>query len=296
MRRALAVLLAAAGILAVASTAHAAFEDVEVSPSLRATGGAGLAQLADPYAAFHNPASLAWMGRGTAAASYVQPFQLDFASQSVAVAAFHLPGRAGGLGVGWREFGVEYQGVNLTRETTVALAHGFRLLSDRQSQLAFGWALDWYSLDYGNSITGLDPGQATTVGFAVGAMATVRDRTRVGMSVWNLNQPMIGELDKEELRQRMGFGVTYAPYAGVETSLDLVSEIGENLQWRGGTQVGLTDAFFLRAGVRTEPNVITAGLGLKVAGFTVEYGFSSGGGVLDETHQIGLRASLPEAR
>lgn len=295
MRRALAVLLVAAGILA-ATAVHAAFEDVEVSPSLRATGGAGLAQLADPYAAFHNPASLAWMGRGTAAASYVQPFQLDFASQSVAVAAFRLPGRAGGLGVGWREFGVEYQGVNLTRETTVSLAHGFRLLSDRQSQLAFGWALVGYSLDYGTSITGLDPGSATTVGFTVGAMATVRDRTRVGMSVWNLNQPMIGDRDKEELRQRMGFGVAYAPYAGVETSLDLVSEVGENLQWRGGTQLSLTDTFFLRAGVRTEPNVVTAGVGLKLVGFTVEYAFSSGGGVLDETHQIGLRASLPEAR
>ena len=90
--------------------------------------------------------------------------------------------------------------------------------------------------------------------------------------------------------------MAYAPYAGVETSLDLVSEVGENLQWRGGTQLSLTDTFFLRAGVRTEPNVVTAGVGLKLVGFTVEYAFSSGGGVLDETHQIGLRASLPEAR
>ena len=119
MRRALAVLLVAAGILA-APAARAAFEDVEVSPSLRGTGGAGLGELADPWAAFHNPASLAWMGRGTAAASYVRPFQLDFASQSAAAAALRLPGRIGGLGFGWREFGVEYQGVNLTRETTAA--------------------------------------------------------------------------------------------------------------------------------------------------------------------------------
>ena len=296
MRRALAVLLAAAGLAAMVASARAAFEDVEVSPSLRATGGAGLARLGDPYAAFHNPASLPWIGRGEAAASYVQPFQLDFASQSVVVAALRLPGRAGGLAVGWREFGVEYQGVNLTRETTVSVAHGFRLLADRQSELAFGWSAAYYALDYGTSITGLDPGSATTVGLSVGAMATVRDRTRVGMSVLNLNHPMIGDRDKEELQQRMGFGVAYAPYPGVETSLDLVSEVGEDLQWRGGTQVALTDLFFLRGGVRTEPNVVTAGFGLRLAGFTVEYGFSSGGGVLDDTHQIGLRASLPGAR
>lgn len=297
MRPRLAVLVIAAVIAAIGSSdARAAFEDVEVSPGQRAQGGAGLARLGDPWAAFHNPASLAWIGRGAAAASYVQPFSLDFATQSAAVVAGRLPGRAGGLGVGWRELGVEYQGVQLTRETTVGFAHGFRLLADRQSELAVGWGFQVFSLDYGESITGLDPGSANTVGFQLGAMATVRERTRVGLAVVNLNQPTIGDRDREELRERMGFGVAYSPYAGVETSLDLVSELGEALQWRGGTQFQISEMLLLRGGVRTEPNTVTAGLGLKLSHFVLDYAFSSGGGVLGDTHQVGLRATLPEGR
>jgi len=288
--------LAAIVALGLAPAARAAFEDIEVSPRLRAQGGAGLASMGDPFAVFHNPATLAWAGRGQAAASWVQPFGLDFATQSVAAAAGRLPGRAGGVAIGWREFGVEYDGQNLLRETTVGLAHAFRLLSDRQSELAFGWGVDYYALDFGTSVTGLDPGRASVVGVHAGALATVRERTRVAFAVRNFNHPAIGNRDKEELRERVAVGIAYAPYPGVETSFDLSSELGEALQWRGGTAFDLSSALVLRAGVRTEPNVVSAGLGLRLAGFTLDYAFSTGGGVLEETHQVGLSAALPEGR
>jgi hypothetical protein len=285
------LILAALTVAAAATPARAAFEDIEVSPQARGRGGASLASLSDPYAALHNPAALAW-ARGSAAASYVQPFGLDFATQNVVTGAGRLPGRAGGAGLSWREFGVEYQGQRLLRETTISFAHGFGLLQDRQSELAFGWGVDWYSLDFGTSITGLDPGRASVLGFHLGALATVRERTRVGFAVRNFNHPAIGDRDKEELRERVAVGVAYAPYPGVETSLDLSNELGESLQWRGGTEFEVSSALVLRAGVRTEPSAVSAGLGLRLAGFVLDYGFSTGG-VLGETHQVGISATLP---
>lgn len=272
-----------------------AFEDVEVSPRARALGGSSAALLADEFAPFHNPASLAWLSGTTGAASYVRPFGFDFVSQSVAAAGLVLPRHLGGLAVGLRHLGVSWEGESLTGETTVSLAHGFHLLRDRQSEAAVGWTLNLYTLDYGRSVTGIDPGSATGFGINFGATAVVRDRTRVGFQALNLNNPALGELDKVDLRRSVVVGISYAPYPGVETVLDITQELGRAVQYRGGAEFAVGELLRLRAGMRTEPNTFNAGVGLHHAGLGVDYGFSSGG-VLGESHQFGLSYRFPGAR
>jgi len=300
------LVLAAAAALAAASArdAHGAFEDIEVSPRVRALGSSWAALRADDYAVFHNPAALAWAGRPAGAASYLRPFGYDFSSQSTFAGSITLPRGAGGLGFGVRHFGVNYLGQSLTSETTVSLAQGFHLLRDQQSELAVGWALSMYALDYGLStevdvgsgVTRIDPGSATSVGVNVGAVATVRDRTRVGFHVLNLNNPNIGKRDKEELHRRVSVGVSYAPYPGVETVLDIANELGQQMQYRGGAEFQVTDFLWLRTGIHTEPSIFTAGFGLRRAGMSIEYSFSTGGGVLGDTHHIGIGYALPEVK
>lgn len=281
--------------LGMATPSRAAFDEVEVSPRARAMGGASSAALADEFAPFHNPASLAWFDGVAGAASYVRPFGFDFVSQSTAVAGFGLPRRLGGLAVGVRRFGVSWMGESLTGETTVSLAHGFHLMRDRQSEAAVGWALNVYSLDYGRSVTGMDPGSASGVGVNFGATAVVRDRTRVGFQALNLNNPAIGDGDQEDLHRSVAVGVSYAPYPGVETVLDIAHEMGRAVQYRGGAEFAVGELVWLRAGIRTEPNTFTAGIGLRHAGIGFDYGFSTGG-VLGETHQFGLRYRFTGAR
>jgi hypothetical protein len=275
--------------------ARAAFEDVEVSPRARGLGGSSAALLADEFAPFHNPASLAWIQGLGGAASYVRPFGFDFVSQSTVVAGAALPRRLGGVAVGIRHLGVDWLGESLTGETTVALSHGIHLLRDRQSEVALGWTLALYSLDYGRSVTGIDPGSATGLGVNVGATAVVRDRTRVGFQALNLNNPALGDRDREDLRRAVSVGVSYAPYPGVETALDIAHEMGEAVQYRGGAEFAVSDLVWLRAGLRTEPNTFSAGLGLRHAGIGFDYGFSTSG-VLGETHQFGIRYRFASGR
>jgi hypothetical protein len=282
--------------LCAAATAWAAFEDIEVSPRARALGGAWSALRGDAYAVFHNPAGLAWSGRVEAGASTVRPFGYDFSSQSTAAGALALPGRWGGLGVGVRAFGVEYMGETLERETTFGLAQGVHVRRDRQSELAVGWALHLYSLDFGRSVTGIDPGSATAAGISLGAVAVVRERTRLGFHALNFNNPSIGDLDKEELRRRVAAGVSYAPYPGVETVLEIANELGESVQYRGGAEFELAEFLWARAGIKSDPSVFTAGLGLRWKGLQLDYGFSTGGGVLGETHQVGVGYAQPRPR
>jgi hypothetical protein len=289
------VALAAALATTLPATARAAFDDLEVSPRAVALGGSWAAVLGDEYAPFHNPASLAWVRGAGAGASYLRPYSLDFVSQSAAAASIALPRRLGGAGLGLRRFGVDWLGENLTSETTISLAHGFHLVRDRQSELAVGWAVSVYALDYGRSVTGLDPGNATSVGLSAGAVAVVRERTRVGIRAANLNNPNIGDRDKDELRRSISIGVSYAPYPGVETVLDIANDLGGTAQYRGGAEFAVTDFLRLRAGIRTEPQAFTAGVGLSRSGLSLDYGFSTGG-VLGESHQFGIRAQLPGSR
>lgn len=274
-------------LLVHAAPARAAFEDVEVSPRLRALGGAGAALERDAYAALHNPAALAGLDGVAGAGSYLQPFSLPFASQNTVAATLPLPGGAGGLGLAVRSFGVRYQDTRLDQETTVSLAHGFRLLRDAQSALSFGWTLSLYSLSFGTSVTGMEPGSASTLGLGLGAVAVVRDRTRVGFAVQNLNNPSIGDLDHEQLGRRVSGGLAYTPYAGVTTVVDMAAGLGGAVEYRGGVELAATDFLTLRAGVCTEPNAFSAGLGLRLRALRLDYGYSSGG-VLGDTHHIGL--------
>ncbi len=287
----------AAGLFALvlvgsAVPVQAAFEDIEVSPRTRGMGMASVGLAPDAYSPFHNAAALAWVTDTEGAASYLRPFGYDFHSQSVISGVGDI-GKWGGVGVGLRHYGVDYRGEDLSSETTVSFAHGFRLLEDIQSTVSVGWALNVYSLDFGTSVSGIDPGSATAVGVDLSGQVVLHERTRVGFYALNVNNPSIGNVDEEELIRRVGAGVSYSPYRGVTTLLDISNELGEQVQFRGGTEFEVTDFLWLRGGLRTQPNIFTAGVGIRQYGISVDYGFSTGGGTLDATHQFGISYILP---
>lgn len=292
IRRLVSVALVAG--LAIAAPARAAFDDIEVSPRLRGMGGTGFAVLDDAWAPLRNPSALAWAEGTVGTFSWLQPFSLDFATQNAIGATVPLPGSAGGLGIGIRTFGTEYEGQKLDQEATYTIAHGFRLLHDAQSELALGWSASLLTLSFGSSITGIDPGQASTVALSLGATATVRDRTRVGFAAQNFNSPRIGSRDHESLGRRLVGGVAYTPYAGVTTLLDMRAASGEDIGYRAGIELEPVDFMRLRAGIATEPNTFSAGIGIRVRGhLQLDYAFSTGGGVLGETHHVGLELHGP---
>jgi hypothetical protein len=48
----------------------------------------------------------------------------------------------------------------------------------------------------------------------------------------------------------------------------------------------------LRFGIETEPSKLTGGFGLHLPKVSIDYGFSTGGGVLDASHHFGLSTRL----
>ncbi len=277
-----------------ASPSHAAFENVDVSPRARAMGDAGVAVADDAYAPFFNPAGIAQAAAPALATSYVQPYGLDFVDQVYFGAVMPVGQRPGGFGIGLRRFAVEYEGVDLTTETTLTGSFGTRVYEDLHSSIDFGANLNFNHLEFGETIgsgvgadDGFDPGDDWAVGVDVGLMVTLHERTRLGVAVKNLNNPQIG-IDNEELTQRLNAGISYIPYDGVTTTFEFENTLDGELQYHGGVEMTMLESLFLRGGVITNPNKLAAGFGYEMEGLAVHYGFSTGGGTLDSSHQFGL--------
>ena len=279
------VILATLGLSALPASAF--FENTVVSPRARAMGESSVAVQDAAYAAFYNPAQLGDLTSGKAAVSYVRPFRLDFTDFFYVGTGIPISEKWGNLGVAMSDFKVSYRDTSLLKETQVTLAHGFRLYSDYHSRIDFGWAVNMYNVDLGKSITDYDPGSDSAFGLDLAFMMTLHKRTRLGFLVKNINNPKIG-LDNEELRQRLVAGISYEPYDGVITTFEFDNELGMDTQYRGGVDMIIVTGFALRAGVLTNPNKVTAGFGYSTHGFGFDYGFSTGGGTLDGSHQFAL--------
>jgi len=279
------LVLATLGLAAV--PAGAFFENTAVSPRSRAMGEASVAVHDGAFAAFLNPAQLGGLENGELAATYVQPFRLDFTDFFYLGAGLPVSAKYGNLGIGFSHFKVGYDGADLLKESQITLGHGFKMYEDYHSRVDFGYALNMYHVELGESVSGIDPGSDTAFGIDLGFMMTLHKRTRMGFQVKNLNNPNIGR-DVEELPRRLLAGISYEPYDGVVTTFEFDNELGRKVQYHGGLEMKVVPVLALRAGIITNPNKLSAGFGVYVKGFKVNYGFSTGGGTLDSTHQFGL--------
>jgi hypothetical protein len=281
-------ILAALGLSA--GSALGAFMDVPVSPRARAMGEAGSAVVDGVYATFLNAGHLGSTTEASLAASYVQPFGNSFSDY------YHLgvvlpvsPGN-GAFGLSIAQFKVDYMDVSLMDETQMSLGYGNTLYQDMHSRVDLGGTLNMYHIKYAETTSGIDPGNDSALGMDLGLLVTVHNRTRLGVMIKNLNNPNIG-IDEEELARRVIAGISYEPYEGVITTFEFDNELGQDTQYHGGIEMYVAQGFALRAGVITNPSKLTAGFGYSLDRFSLNYGFSTGGGTLESTHQFGVNIS-----
>ncbi len=291
MFRKLTILFILAALGLSAGTALAgAFADVPVSPRARAMGEAGSAVIDGVYATYLNPGHLGATTKGTLAASYVQPFQLSFADYYHMGAVVPVSPGNGAVGISISQLKSQYKDVTLHEETQISLGYGRALYQDMHSRVDLGGSINMYHLKFAETVTGIDPGNDSALGLDLGLLVTVHNRTRLGVMIKNLNNPQIG-VDQEELAHRLIAGISYEPYEGVITTFEFDNELGQDTQYHGGIEMIVAQGFALRAGIITTPNKLTAGFGYTLDRFALNYGFSTGGGALESTHQFGVNIS-----
>lgn len=259
-------------------------------PSARATamGGTGVSVANDVWASYYNPAGLPQVTQPVVGSSYIRLFNVSFLRNFFGAAAYPLPGKYGTASVSFQYFGVNYKDTDISGEYTIALSHGFYLLKDIHSSLSFGYSLKAYYWSLGQSLELGDLGSAATFGVDVGFLASVYNRTHLGVYFLNINSPNIGAYEEHDLPQRVVVGISYQPYDGVTTSLDFNKTVGVgNIQLLGGAEFNVFRNLFLRFGGTTNPNRFSAGVGIQFAQFKLDYALLTHS-ELGETHQMGL--------
>ncbi len=285
-RTIIAALAVALLLMPVAAGASGVFDNLILTPRARALGGAFVALSNDETAVFTNPAGLAEQSTIGVYGSYVDLFGYPFFDLGSVSAV--VPTSYGTFGIGGRVFKVEYNDVELETEYTMSVSHGFSLMEDIHSSLAFGYTANLYGLSFdADSVSGEDLGSANAVGFDVGVLGTLRGRTRFGVFMKNINNPKLGETDVEDLPQWFTAGVAYSPYGGVQTSLELQKQDDEDLRACFGVESEVTDFLTVRAGLQNNPNRLSAGFGARWQMVRVDYSYTSHA-TLPGSHHFGL--------
>lgn len=269
-----AILCAALLLAPTAAFAAGVFDNLNLSPRARAMGGAFVAVSDDETAVFTNPAALAEQEGIGVYGSYVDLYGYDFLDLgSVAV---RVPTKYGTIGAGGRILSVEYGGVDLERETTLALAHGFTVMEDVHSSLSIGYAVNFYGLSFGTEdLAGEDLGDATAVGFDVGVIGTLRTRTSFGFFMKNFNNPKMGDPDAEDLPRWFTAGVAYRPYGGVITSLELQKQDTQDMRACFGVEFDIAEYLTLRGGLQNQPDRLSVGFGTHWRMVRIDYSYTS---------------------
>jgi hypothetical protein len=273
-------------LLAGGSVAYV-FDSIDVSSKARGMGGAWTASADDATAIFYNPSALVLVASPDAYASYFRPNSQDF--ESLTFLAFSIPVRSGhAIGLSYRDFGVEYKDKELLGESTLSFGYALCLMEDIHSELYLGANLNLYSLEFGSTGT-MDLGEETTIGVDLGFLGILRQRTRLGFLMKNINEPSLGKGTKEPLPQWISAGVAYEPYYGVVTGLDVRSLRGEKTEIHMGMQFAVTEFMGLRFGFQTNPNSLTGGITAGVDPVRIDYSYSSHS-VLPGTHHVAIGA------
>ena len=256
----------------------AMFNDYEVSSRARAMSGA-VTSFSDDYSAiFYNPAGLRF-AENQVGATFYRLLGNDFSSVTSASASYAF--KFGSIGVGYQAMNVEYYDLNLTSEQKFSLGHSFYLIQDVITETSFGYSFNLYSLSYH------ELGSDMALGLNAGFISVLHHRTRLGVMLTNINKPKVGEGVKHELPQALAVGLSYAPYQGVITAVDIKKNFDGETELRTGVEVEVHPIMTLRMGVRNHPASYSFGAGFKVSGIKLDYALSTHA-VLDFTHHIAL--------
>jgi len=255
------------------------FDDYGPSARANGMGGAFTAVSDDASSVFYNPAGLEYADNAFIL-SYTDLWSTGYNEMKNIAASFKM-GKAGTIGLGVQMFDVSFEDVTLQSEQTYGLYHAFTLFKDIHSEATIGYGVNLYNLKFDGEDNQL------AYGVNLGAMATLRQRTRIGFSVTNLNNPKIGSEYKDDLPQIFSVGLSYIPYESVTTTLELKQQFGSETQILGGLEISPIKPLTLRAGVHNKPNIISFGAGIDMFNVLIDYSYKAHVH-LNDTHHIAV--------
>ena len=257
------------------------YDDYQSSARARGMGGAFVGVANDVNTIFFNPAGLADLGY-EAKIGFAQLNGEEFSQYKTLALGAKLPKKFGTLGIGIRMLDVDFEDYTLMGEQIWSLSHGITLQKDIHSTINVGYNVNYYHLTFDDSDESDD-----AFGFDLGVTALLHTRTKVGFALTNLGQAKMGFENQMKLPSTMAMGISYMPYDGVTTSVEVKKDFAETTEFMGGVEARLFEPLYLRFGVHQNPATYTAGATFVLEGVSLDYAFTYHS-VLNPTHYLNL--------
>lgn len=251
------------------------YDDYQSSARARGMGVAN-----DVNTIFFNPAGLADLGY-EAKVGFAQLNGEKFSEYKTLALGAKLPKWFGTLGVGIRMLDVDFEDTTLMGEQIFSLSHAITLQKDIHSTINFGYNVNYYNLGFD------DDDSDDAFGVDLGATALLHTRTKLGFAITNLGKAKMGFENQIKLPSSLAMGLSYMPYDGVTTSLEVKKDFAESTEFMGGVEARLFEPLYLRFGVHQNPATYSAGATFVVEGISLDYAFTYHA-VLNPTHYLNL--------
>lgn len=251
----------------------AGFGDLPVGARPLAMGGTYVALANTPDALFVNPGGLSQIIGTEISLFYQKPFGL--ADVNIGSASVSFPFWTTRLNLGFFSLGNPFY-----EEQAFILAYSKSL----QGRIYYGASLKYQSVKIHNY------GAGGTIGLDIGLIVALNPQLSLGLAAKNINRPGVGK-SKEKLPQTLNTGLTLNPHPYLILNLELFKDVRFPQEIRFGVEFKAFDNLALRTGTASNPSRFSAGFGLQVNRFTIDYAFFTHND-LGATHQMSFSIHL----
>lgn len=223
-------------------------ENYPVGARQAGMANAGLC-ITDIWAVYHNQANLAGLENMAASVHYENRFMVK--QLSMQGAAFALPTKSGVFGVSFSRF-------------------GYSQYNESKYGLAFAKAFgeNFYAgvqLNYLNTHIGEGYGNKGAFTAELGIRATLAKGFHLGFHAYNVTRSKMADYNNERIPTILRLGLQYDFSERVFLAAEVEKDIDHKPIFKAGAEYHFVKAFYLRAGVATNPYLNTFGLGLEIA-------------------------------
>jgi len=212
------------------------------------------ATLFDVWSTNNNQGGLGFLEEMTGGAYYENRFLLS--ETSYKAGAFVMPVKAGALGLSVSSFGYE-----LYNETKAGLSYGQRF----GDKFSVG-----VQLNYLNTKLTQGYGSKTAVTGAIGAIAKLSKEFTLGVHVYNPSRSKLTNDNNERIPTIMKLGVEYKFSDKVMFVVSSEKDVDFEARVNAGIEYHITEMFYLRGGISTNPTQYAFGAGMQLKHFKVD--------------------------
>jgi competence ComEA-like helix-hairpin-helix protein len=247
----------------------AGLEDLPVGARSLGMGATYVALANTADAVFLNPGGLSQIAGIDLSFFYQKPFGLE--DLNFGTAAISFPVKNHRLSLGFSSFG---NGVYREQMYTLSYSNVF------QQKLFYGINLRYQTLRIDNY------GSGGSLGLDLGFVIPISQHIRWGFFTKNLNRPRMGKAG-ENLPQIFHTGISTQPTSKLILNFEIYKDVRFPQEVRFGAEFKPFENLALRTGAADNPSRFSAGFGIRVRRFSIDYAFFTHND-LGLTHQMSV--------